>query len=68
MRQREADRGEYQAIVGSLMYIALATRPDISYTVAAVSCYNLKPFTCHSTAAEWSTRISEVRERVPNTV
>jgi hypothetical protein len=38
------DRGEkelndikgYQAIVGSLMYAALATRPDISFAVAAL--------------------------------
>jgi hypothetical protein len=39
------DRGEkeledikdYQAIVGSLMYAALATRPDISFAVTALS-------------------------------
>jgi hypothetical protein len=38
------DRGEkdrkditgYQAIVSSLMYVALATRPDISFAVAAL--------------------------------
>jgi len=34
------DITEYQAVVGSLMYIALATRPDISYAVAALSRYN----------------------------
>jgi hypothetical protein len=40
------DRGEkefkditnYQAVVRSLMYAALATSPDMSYTVAALSC------------------------------
>jgi hypothetical protein len=33
----EVDPKSYQAIVGFLMYIALATRPDISFTVAALS-------------------------------
>jgi len=49
------DRGEkeleditdYQAVVGFIMYAALATRPDILYAVAALSCYNLRPFTSH---------------------
>jgi len=54
------DRGEkelkdikgYQAIVGSLMYAALATRPDISFAVAALCRYNFRPFTSHLTAAK----------------
>jgi len=54
------DRGEkeleditdYQAVVGSLMYAALATWPDISYAVAALSRYNSRPFTSHMTAAK----------------
>jgi len=54
------DRGEkqleditdYQAVVGSLMYAALATRPGISYAVAALSRYNPRPFTSHMTAAK----------------
>jgi hypothetical protein len=54
------DRGEkeleditdYQAVVGSLMYTALATRPDISYAVAALSRYNSRPFTSHMNAAK----------------
>jgi hypothetical protein len=33
----EVDPKSYQAIVGSLRYIALATRPDISFAVAALS-------------------------------
>jgi len=40
----------YQAVVGSLMYTALATWPDISYAVAALSRYNLRRFTSHMTA------------------
>jgi hypothetical protein len=54
------DRGEkeleditdYQAVVGSLMYAALATQLDISYAVAALSHYNSRPFTSHMTAAK----------------
>ena len=37
---REVHPAEYQAIVGSLMYVALATRPDISFAVSALSRYN----------------------------
>jgi len=54
------DRGEkglkdikgYQAIVGSLMYTALETRPDISITVAALGRFNSGPFTSHLTEAK----------------
>jgi hypothetical protein len=42
----------YQAIVGSLMYTALATRPDISFAVAALCRFNSRPFTSHLTAAK----------------
>ena len=42
----------YQAIVGSLMCIALATRPDISYAVSALSRYNSRPLASHLTAAK----------------
>jgi hypothetical protein len=34
------------------MYVALATRPDISFAVAALSRYNSRPFTSHLTAAK----------------
>jgi len=56
------DRGEkklnkesvkhYQAIVGSLMYPAVATWPDISYAVAALYQFDCCPFTSHITAAK----------------
>jgi len=42
----------YQAIVSSLMYAALETRPDISFTVAALCRYNSCPFTSHLTTAK----------------
>jgi hypothetical protein len=54
------DRGEkeqkdmqgYQAIVGSLRYAVLATRPDISFAVGALCRYSSRPFTSHLTAAK----------------
>jgi len=54
------DRGEkkledityYQAVVGSLMYAAFATRPNILYAVAALAEYNSRQFTSHMPAAK----------------
>jgi len=54
------DRGEkeleditdYQAVVGSLMYAALGTWPDITYAVAALSRYHSQPLTSHMTTAK----------------
>jgi len=46
------DITDYPAVVGSIMYAALATRPDILYAVAALPRYNLQPFTSHMTAAK----------------
>jgi len=46
------DLTDYEAVVGSLMYAALATRPDISYAVATLSRYDSRPFTGHMTAAK----------------
>jgi len=48
----EADQALYQSIVGSLMYAAQATRPDIAFAVAALSRYLLKPYKTHMTAAK----------------
>jgi hypothetical protein len=42
----------YQAIIGSLIYAALATRPDISFAVAALCQYIFCRFTSHLTAAK----------------
>ena len=50
--EREADPTEYQTIVGSLMYIALATKPDISFAVPALSRYNSCPLETHLTAVK----------------
>jgi hypothetical protein len=46
------DPTQYQAIVGSLMYAALGTRPDIAYAVAALSRCNSRPLAVHLTAAK----------------
>lgn len=47
---REVDPITYQSMVGSLLYAACATRPDISHTVGAVSKFNSKPTEAHLTA------------------
>ena len=46
------DQTEYLALVGSLMYAAIGTRPDISYVVGLLSSYNANPRTRHLTAAK----------------
>ena len=51
-KDRKADSTLYLSIVGSLMYVALATRPDISYCVTALSQYNKEPLQMHLTAAK----------------
>ena len=42
----------YQSKVGSLMYVAVATRPDISYAVGLVSKYNSNPSRAHPNAVK----------------
>lgn len=42
----------YQSIVGSLLYAALATRPDISQAVAAASKFCASPNSAHLTAVK----------------
>jgi hypothetical protein len=50
--QELEDITDYRTVMGSLMYPALATRPDILYTVAALSRDNSRPFTSHMTAVK----------------
>ena len=40
----------YQSVVGSLLYVAIATRPDISQAVGVVSKFNSCPTEAHLTA------------------
>ena len=40
---KEVNASTYQSMVGSLLYIAMGTRPDIVQAVGVVSKYNSKP-------------------------
>lgn len=42
----------YQSMVGSLLYAGIATRPDISHAVGAVSKFSSKPSEAHLTAVK----------------
>ena len=41
------DMMEYQALIGSLLYAARMTRPDISYAVSTLAQYNAEPTRTH---------------------
>jgi hypothetical protein len=47
-----ANPKEYLSMVGSLMYAALGSRPDIAFSVTALSRYNVQPLEMHATAAK----------------
>ena len=47
-----ANRKEYLSMVGSLMYAALGSRPDIAFSVTALSRYNVQPLEMRITAAK----------------
>jgi Reverse transcriptase (RNA-dependent DNA polymerase) len=53
IRDREVS---YQSIVGSLMWLALATRPDLAYTVGVIGRYSANPKLCHWTMAKRALR------------
>ena len=46
------DPNLYQSMVGSLLYAAIASRPDIAQAVGAVSKFNSKPTQTHLTAVK----------------
>ena len=54
--KRVPDHKQYLSMVGSLMYAALGTRPDLSYCVTALSRYNATPLQMHLTAAKRALR------------
>jgi hypothetical protein len=49
---KPANRKKYLSMVGSLMYAALGSRPDIAFSVTALSRYNVQPLEMHVTAAK----------------
>jgi hypothetical protein len=49
---KEVDPKLYQSMVGSLLYAAMTTRPDIAYAVGVVSKFNSKPSEAHLTAVK----------------
>ena len=49
---KSVDPVKYQSLVGSLLYAATATRPDITEAVGLVSKFNSKPTEAHLTAAK----------------
>jgi len=44
--------GEYQSLIGSLMYLVVGTRPDVAFAVASLSKFNTKPTNDHLLAAQ----------------
>jgi hypothetical protein len=46
----------YRAVVGSLMYLMVTTRPDLAYAVSMVSRYMDNPGMAHWRAAKWILR------------
>jgi hypothetical protein len=51
-QSKPVDPVGYQSIVGSLLYAAVATRPDISQAVGVLSRFNSAPTEAHLTAAK----------------
>ena len=49
---KSTDQVEYQSMVGSLLYIAMGTRPDIAQVVGAVSKFCSNPTEAHKTAVK----------------
>ena len=49
---KPVDSVMYQSMVGSLLYVAVATRPDISQAVGTVSKFNSSPSEAHLTAVK----------------
>ncbi len=49
---KEVDKTFYQSVVGSLLYVAVATRPDVAHAVGVVSKFNAAPTRAHWTAVK----------------
>jgi hypothetical protein len=53
---KEANKTLYLSMVGSLMYAALGTRPDLAFCVTSLSRHNSRPLAMHLTAAKRALR------------
>ena len=49
---KQVDPLLYQSIVGSLLYVAIATHPDIAQSVGVMSKFTSRPTEAHLTAAK----------------
>jgi len=49
---KPANRKEYLSMVGSLRYTALGSRPDIAFSITALSRYNVQPLELHAMAVK----------------
>ena len=49
---KPVNQSTYQSMVGSLLYAAMATRPDIAQAVSVVSKFNANPNAAHLTAVK----------------
>ena len=47
--EKSVDQTRYQSLIGSLMYLSICTRPDITYSVS-----NLARFSQHPTGEHWT--------------
>ena len=46
------DQQKYQSLVGSLLYLSVCTRPDITFAVSTLAKFSAKPAQRHWTAAK----------------
>jgi len=49
---KPVDRNQYQSILGSLLYVSIATGPDISFSVGVLPKFNAASTKTHLTAAK----------------
>ena len=50
--EEAVDQQSYQSLVGSLMYLATCTRPDLAYAIENLARFSSKPNGSHWTAAK----------------
>jgi hypothetical protein len=50
--ESRTDKKQYQSMIGSLLYLAIGTRPDISYSVNVLSQFNADPAIRHLKAVQ----------------